>query len=178
MENIVRKSKIIFPILAFISAVLGGYVSHTIMKDNPDVHQAKEMLKQTGSEGISAKLLDMSLSASILVNIVSTAVAVGIVYIICRLVYKKINKDNEEMMSDFNTNHFAIMSFKYIGIIIVALLSLILQNSTSFILSIVLGAIKIMLTIAGANYVFSEKRYENLKYAPNMILYVIVGILG
>lgn len=174
MEKIIKNSKIIFPILAIITGILGGYNSFKIMKNSQQVQQAKSILEQSGNNQIFfTKIFDMSLPMSILVSLISVLIAVGIAYLICKLIYKSINKENPNLLNDFNKNHFAIMSFKYIALLISIILNLILDGKMNAIISTI---IVVIMTIAGANLVFNKERYDGIKSIPNIILYGIMGI--
>ncbi|MDO5708289.1 MAG: hypothetical protein Q4P31_06625 [Andreesenia angusta] len=174
MDNLRKNVKIVFPIIVILQIITNAFAQ----KEALNTQQAKDM--QAIMDQVDSPLswmVNPSISTIIGITIVGTIIGIGIAYLICKAIYKRINSENNDLLKDFNKNHFSIMSFKYISLTIINLILIFFYKQEKiFVLTAILTAIVVMITLAGANLIFNNDKYKDIKTVPNLILYGIMAI--
>lgn len=172
MRRIPKYSPYIFSIIAAIKV---GFDTYVTLKA-PRVFEAQDMFNSIS--GIQLLRVDMNSILTLAASLAITAVSVIAAYFICRSFYRKINADDEETLSKFKNNHFTIMSFKYLGLLMTGMISYdVFGNNPGLVVSIMMSAVNAIFVVTACILIFGYDENKKVKVKENTLLYAIMALM-
>lgn len=162
-------------IFVLIAAVKTGFDSYVAVRA-PRVFEAQEMFSSISSTRVFR--LDANTLMTLGISSLVSAASIITAYFVCRYFYRKINADDDSTLSKFNRNHFTIMSFKYLGILLTSIISFyIFGNNPGIIVSSMMIIVNVIFTVTACILVFGYDENPKVKVKENTLLYGIIGLI-